>query len=232
MAEFKKSVIGIGDETFPRVEESTGKDIGVTGKDIGVTGEGTVDSTTSSSGNHDSDNTQAGKKKRGRAKKYPSQDMEWLAEKPQEIAIPVSEEEIPKPKKQRQSKKKILETKENLQQIFSIVSVFAGAIWQIDESEAEMIARPLDSILSRYNLLERTEKYGDGISLILATTAVFLPRVIFTINAKREEKLKKKELMEIGKQSAETTTRSESVHPRSADFPTASIKNTLHGLLG
>jgi len=232
MAEFKKSVIGIGDETFPRVEESTGKDIGVTGKDIGVTGEGTADSTASSSGDHDSDNTQAGKKKRGRAKKYPSQDMEWLAEKPQEITIPISEEEIPKPKKQRQSKKKILETKENLQQIFSIVSVFAGVIWQIDESEAEMIAKPLDSILSRYNLLEKTEKYGDGISLILATTAVFLPRVIFTINAKREEKLKKKELMEIGKQSAETTTRSESVHPRSADFPTANIKNTLHGLLG
>jgi len=225
MAESKKSVIGIGDETFPRVEESTGKD-------IGVTGEGTVDSTASSSGDHDSDNTQAGKKKRGRAKKYPSQDMEWLAEKPQEITIPISEEEIPKPKKQRQSKKKILETKENLQQIFSIVSVFAGVIWQIDESEAEMIAKPLDSILSRYNLLEKTEKYGDGISLILATTAVFLPRVIFTINAKREEKLKKKELMEIGKQSAETTARSESVHPRLTDFPTANVKNTLHGLLG
>lgn len=225
MAEFKKSVIGIGDETFPRVEESTGKD-------IGVTGEGTADSTASSSGIHDSDNTQAGKKKRGRTKKSPSQDMEWLAEKPQEITIPISEEEIPKPKKQRQSKKKILETKENLQQIFSIVSVFAGVIWQIDESEAEMIAKPLDSILSRYNLLEKTEKYGDGISLILATTAVFLPRVIFTINAKREEKLKKKELMEIGKQSAETTARSESVHPRLADFPTANIKNALHSLLG
>ena len=223
MGETEKSIIGSREESNPRIES-------ITGKGSGLAGEAT-DNADTNSGSNDSNNSQTGKKKRGRPKKSPTENLEWVAEKPVEIEIPTTEE-IPKPKRSRPAKqKKLLETKENLLQIFSIASVFAGEIWQIDEREAEMIARPLDSILSRYNLLEKTEKYGDGISLLLAATAVFLPRVILTINAKREQKAeKRKEIEGIGNQKGQITTSDKPTTTRSTPPPTTHTKDFLYSL--
>ena len=223
MGETEKSIIGNREEPIPRAES-------IAGKGNGLAGEAT-DNADTNSGSNDSNNSQTGKKKRGRPKKSPAENLEWVAEKPEVVEIPISED-IPKPKRGRPAKgKKLLETKENLLQIFSIASVFAGEIWQIDEREAEMIAKPLDSILSRYNLLEKTEKYGDAVSLVLAATAVFLPRVIFTINAKREQKAeKRKEIEEIGNQKGQIVPSDKPITTRPASPPATHTKDLLYSL--
>ena len=152
--------------------------------------------------------------------------MEWLAESPQEVEITVEGEEVPKPRKKRQSTKKMLDTKENIFQIFGVVSLFAGDVWRLEQSEAELIAKPLDSILSRYNLLDRAEKYGDTMALTIAIVAVFAPRVLYTINQQREKRREKIE---------QERAISESVRPSasaSTPAPTASTADVLKGLLG
>lgn len=173
-------------------------------------------------------NPQSGKRGRGRPRKEKSvtENLEWLAESPQEVEITVEGEEVPKPRKKRQSTKKMLDTKENIFQIFGVVSLFAGDVWRLEQSEAELIAKPLDSILSRYNLLDRAEKYGDTMALTIAIVAVFAPRVLYTINQQRE---KRREKIEQERAISESTRPSASA---SSPAPTASTTDILKGLLG
>lgn len=221
MGKIDNTLTELGEKLEPRIEEIGNKSNGAAGED----------STSADNRIINTGNTQTGKK-RGRPKKSTIQDMEWVADKPQEIEIP-SNEDIPKPKRGRPSKqKKLLETKENLMQIFSVVSIFAGDIWQIDSTEAEMISKPLDSILSRYNLLEVTEKYGDGVSLVLASAAVFLPRIIFTINAKRQEKREKLERIENENKINQNERSVDDVISRPPSPPTSSVKSHINQLLG
>lgn len=167
----------------------------------------------------------AGGKKRGRKRKekLATDSVEWLAGEPQEVEIAV-EGDVPKPRKKRQSTKKMLDTKENIYQIFSVTSMFAGEIWKLDYTEAEMIAKPLDSILARYNLLDRMEKYGDTLALTVALVAVFVPRVIFTINEKREKRRER--------EKAETLNSSGAGNSSSPSTGSADSKDVLQGIFG
>lgn len=190
------------------------------------------DSDTGSNNNRaDTGYTGADRKRKDKTdEKSVTKDLEWIAKKPELVEIPNDGEAIPKVKKERkprESKKKLLDTKENLVQIFSVVSAFAGDIWKIDEQEAEIIAKPLDSILSRYNLLAKTEKYGDIVSLSIALTAVFLPRVLYTVNNIREKR--KKEYKDAN--TARTVTDTDrTTNDRDAEFDTSNIKNVLYEL--
>ncbi len=142
------------------------------------------------------------------------------------MEITVEGEDVPKPRKKRQSTKKMLDTKENIFQIFGVVSLFAGDVWRLEQSEAELIAKPLDSILSRYNLLDRAEKYGDTMALTIAVVAVFAPRILYTINQQREKRREKIE---------QERAISESVRPSasaSSPAPATSTADVLKGLLG
>lgn len=217
----KKPVEGVagavgGDGVSP--EKDMGKDTGVA---AGGAGGG--------AGNeHDSHDTQstAGKKRRGRKpkEKLAVDSLEWIADAPQEVEITVQGEGVPKPRKKRQSQKKMLDTKENLYQIFSVASVFAGDIWKLEPDEAELIAKPLDSILSRYNILDRAEKYGDTIALTVALAAVFLPRIIYTINERKER--------HNAKQKAEAVTGSGAGSATTSSSNSASSQDVLEGLFG
>jgi len=153
--------------------------------------------------------------------------MEWLTQKePQKVEIPTEPAEIPKVKKTRKTKEKLLDTQENLVQLSSIFAAFTHEIWQLDSTEAELIAKPLDRVLARYNLLAKTEKYGDFGALAIVLLAVFTPRIIFTLNSMREKRNKDADA------TAKVTTGPGPAVGESSSPAPPSLKDLLHGQLG
>jgi len=153
--------------------------------------------------------------------------MEWLTQKePQKVEIPTEPAEIPKVKKTRKTKEKLLDTQENLVQLSSIFAAFTHEIWQLDAAEAELIAKPLDRVLARYNLLAKTEKYGDFGALAIALLAVFTPRLIFILNSMREKRNKDADT------KAKTAAGPGPAVDGSPSPAPSSIKDLLHGQLG
>lgn len=75
---------------------------------------------------------------------------------------------------------------------FTVVSLRAGEQWNIDDNEANSIAKPLSKILEKYNLIEKLEKVSDPVALIVATGTVVMPRLIMTLNLNKEKEGEKK----------------------------------------
>jgi len=180
------------------------------------------------SGGEHSDHPRVGKRGgRPKKEKPAAESMEWLAQKePEKIEIPTETTEIPKVKKTKKTKEKLLDTQENLVQLSSVVAAFTHEIWRLDAAEAELIAKPLDRVLARYNLLAKTEKYGDFGALAIALLAVFTPRIIFTLNTVREKRNKNADA------TAKATAGPGPAVGESSSLTPPSIKDLLHGQLG
>ena len=179
------------------------------------------------SGSEHSDHPRPGKRGgRPKKEKPATESMEWITQKePQKVEIP-EPAEIPKVKKTRKTKEKLLDTQENLVQLSSIFAAFTHEIWQLDAAEAELIAKPLDRVLARYNLLAKTEKYGDFGALAIALLAVFTPRLIFILNSMREKRNKDADT------KAKTAAGPGPAVDGSPSPAPSSIKDLLHGQLG
>ena len=102
-------------------------------------------------------------------------------------------EEVPKVKKIRKQRKSSITTKDNLHSVFSLVSSFAGSIWELSEEECEKLAEPLDSILSRYDFFEKFSKHGDVVSLCLTSLVIFTPRVLLSLELAKDAKRRNRE---------------------------------------
>lgn len=195
-----------------------------------------------------SDGASGGKsKKRGRPRKDHSRDSadssrtssgekeksaREILERVEPEIVPVHQVEdntvIPKQKKvKKQSKKSSITTKDNLQAIFSLLSNFAGSVWELSEEECERLAEPLDSILARHDFFEKISKHSDVVALCLSSLVIFTPRVLMTIELTKDAKRRNRDNERKEKQTEKTDTTSS---PSDSSDVSADIKNYLADL--
>lgn len=63
---------------------------------------------------------------------------------------------------------------------FGLVSLKAGEHWQVSNDEALQVAKPLENILRKLDLLEKVSNASDGAMLVFAIATITLPRVLIT----------------------------------------------------
>ena len=206
----------------------TESDNQVTGTDTGANSSGSErkrgrprkDNTRDTANNHAGNST---------AQKVPTDgDLERI--EPETVSIFLPPEDTTKPKKKKQKKSSIT-TKDNLRNVFSLISNFAGSIWELSDEECEQLAEPIDSILQRYDYLEKLSKYGDVTALLLTSLVVFTPRVMLTMEQVKSER-KKKEVKNIEyeeKQVKRASTTNNSSD--SSDVP-SDFKKYIHAISG
>lgn len=107
----------------------------------------------------------------------------------------VKPEEKPKkkPRKKRQSRqdKAAEECLPAVTGLLGAVFTVAGnknPIWQVTDSELEMLSEPTAKILGRLELAGGTNEYADYIALFIALAAVCGPRIALTLEAKKKER--------------------------------------------
>jgi len=71
---------------------------------------------------------------------------------------------------------------------FSLISLKAGEHWIVTEEESLQVAKPLESILKKLDLLEKVTNASDGAMLIFAVASITLPRVLITKAIMQENK--------------------------------------------
>lgn len=95
-------------------------------------------------------------------------------------------------KKKKRRKKDVIVDTENFTSlivgIFGVSALVGGKHWEITNEEAEMISKPLSSILQRHNLLEKSLEASDGISLLVAVGITVIPRTIISIQMRKDIK--------------------------------------------
>lgn len=100
---------------------------------------------------------------------------------------PGSEVEAKKPKKSKREKK-LTTVADNfklmLMGIFSLVGE-RNSVWQVHESELDLIVEPGARIFNRY-ISDKTEEYSDIAIFITGILILTLPRIILTIEQKKE----------------------------------------------
>jgi len=107
-----------------------------------------------------------------------------LAGEDKKVELPVVEKPAKeeKPKRQRRTKKDDDlndQLKTMIAAVSGIVSSIPGcAIWQLHETEIDMVTPPAVSILKRQGLDKKASKYGDYIMLAGAVTFIVAPRLI------------------------------------------------------
>ena len=98
----------------------------------------------------------------------------------------------PKKKKKKPTKKEVQlrELQQNIQVLliggFELLSKRAGSHWAISVEESEKIAEPLTRILDRMEVSEKLTAYSDYITLTAAVAITVLPRVIVSVEMKKQ----------------------------------------------
>lgn len=77
--------------------------------------------------------------------------------------------------------------------IFGLTSMKAGDHWQLSTEEAQQLADPTLRILERYGLLEKIAASSDAIALMLAASAIVVPRAVFSVQLAKHNNLMKRE---------------------------------------
>lgn len=102
---------------------------------------------------------------------------------------------VPEPKKKRGRKPKGKENPKDtatietmVKAVYGIAANRLGPVWNVSDEEAKSIAVPLASILARYEKLIQVSQYSDVAMLILALGAVTVPRLMVTMQERREAK--------------------------------------------
>lgn len=109
-------------------------------------------------------------------------------EKPFELAIleEVDKKETSKKRKKKKEASPVIE--ENFKHLLIGIFTITGninPIWQVQESEIELVVAPATRIFERY-VTAKAEETSDIISLVIALTILLVPRVILTVTAKKE----------------------------------------------
>lgn len=97
-------------------------------------------------------------------------------------------------KKKKSTRKKKKSTVDPLQvatlitSISSIVATRIGEHWRLTDEEAHAIAEPLTNIMERHGIIEKVGEYGDYISLTSALVVTILPRVMLTMELRKQNK--------------------------------------------
>ncbi len=123
-----------------------------------------------------------------------------------EIEIPDSPPDKPKRKYKPREKKTsqtvnatkvdaVSEISTLIQSISNIASFKFGQHWQIGEEESNSISTPLNSILNKFNLIDKVANLSDGVALVVATASVMIPRIIVQQQLNMQAKNSKLELM-------------------------------------
>lgn len=71
--------------------------------------------------------------------------------------------------------------------IFDVTAAAAGPHWSVSVGEAAAIAEPTARILDRLDLSSTAGKYGDYVALVIALTAVVVPRAMMQKSSKGGE---------------------------------------------
>lgn len=149
---------------------------------------------------------------------------------PETVSIFLPPEDTTKPKKKKQKKSSIT-TKDNLRNVFSLISNFAGSIWELSDEECEQLAEPIDSILQRYDYLEKLSKYGDVTALLLTSLVVFTPRVMLTMEQVKSER-KKKEVKNIEYEEKQVKRASTTDNSGDSSDVPSDFKKYIHAISG
>ncbi|HEX9253022.1 MAG TPA: hypothetical protein VF870_12315, partial [Ignavibacteriaceae bacterium] len=77
-----------------------------------------------------------------------------------------------------------------IQTLTVIASLKFGEHWTIDEAESNSIATPLNSILNKFNLVDKIAGVSDGVALVVATVSIAIPRIIIQsqLNSQKSNK--------------------------------------------
>ena len=100
-------------------------------------------------------------------------------------------ESVPKPRKPRKAKENPKDTatiETMVKAVYGIAANRLGPVWNITDEEAKSIAVPLASILARYEKLIMVSQYSDVAMLLMAVGGVTIPRLVVTVQARKEEK--------------------------------------------
>ena len=111
-----------------------------------------------------------------------------------ELAILTEEDNSPagkeekKTKKKKKSSKDIGDISDNFKLMLLAVFGMVGErnpIWQVHESEIDLIAQPAARIFNRY-VSDKTEEYSDIAMLLFGVIILTAPRIILSASAKKE----------------------------------------------
>lgn len=72
--------------------------------------------------------------------------------------------------------------------VFGLVAFRAGQHWALTREEAEKITEPTIRIMDRFNVLDKVAASSDFIALGLAATAVFTPRIVYSVQLSQHNK--------------------------------------------
>ena len=99
-----------------------------------------------------------------------------------------AEKEDKKPKKKKKSSKGIGDISDNFKLMLLAVFGMIGErnpVWQVHESEIELITQPAARIFNRY-VSDKTEEYSDIAMLLFGLIILTAPRIILSASAKKE----------------------------------------------
>lgn len=72
--------------------------------------------------------------------------------------------------------------------VFGLIAFRAGEHWALTAEEANKITEPTIRIMDRFNVLDKVAASSDFIALGLAATAVFTPRVVYSVQLHNHNK--------------------------------------------
>lgn len=113
---------------------------------------------------------------------------------PVELAILTADElggkepEEKKPKKKRKSGKEIGDVADNFKLMLTAIFGMVGErnpIWQVHETEIDLITQPASRIFNRY-VSDKTEEYSDIAMLLFGIIILTAPRIILSANMRKE----------------------------------------------
>ena len=118
---------------------------------------------------------------------------------PKEVSVKKTEDgatEIKEVKPNRPRKKQVKQSDVNAQQITALITSLSAVVasrpdmahWLITPEEAKTIAEPLSNIIEKSEKLSEVSKYSDHIALVIACTAITLPRVMVTLDKQKKKK--------------------------------------------
>jgi len=106
------------------------------------------------------------------------------------------------PRKNSRTKKEVVVSQNEISNLimgcFSLVSLKAGEHWQVTEDESLQVAKPLENILKKLDLLEKVTNASDGAMLVFACVSIALPRILITKALSEENKKSKVEQLKGG----------------------------------
>jgi hypothetical protein len=89
-----------------------------------------------------------------------------------------------------------------IQGVFGLISLKAGAHWNVSQAEADQISSPLCNILAKMNVLEKVATVSDGAALVVAAVSIVVPRVVITAAQVKDKKAKKEDVKNAGNQQS------------------------------